>query len=83
MRQKRLAASLTVLLLSAKLFGQAPSANSAGSAVSSKTPSSHTAYYLDSLPPRLDLILPLPPSRESAITATELAELHRIETIRT
>jgi acid phosphatase (class A) len=83
MRRKRLATSLAALLLSANLFGQIPSANSAGSDASSRMPSIHTAYYLESLPLHLDLILPLPPARESAITAAELAELHRIETIRT
>jgi acid phosphatase (class A) len=83
MRRKCLAASLFALLFSADLCGQAQSAIPAGAEASSKTPSAHTAYYLDSLPLHLDLILPLPFSRDSAATAAELAELHRIEATRT
>ena len=83
MRRKCLAASLFVLLFSADLVGQALSAIPAGTEASPKTPSVHTAYYLDSLPLHLDLILPLPSTRDSAATAAELAELHRIETTRT
>lgn len=83
MRRKRLAASLFVLLLSADLCGQAQSAIPPRTEASSKTPSAHTAYYLDPLPIHLDLILPLPFARNSAATAAELAELHRIEAVRT
>ena len=83
MRRKCLAASLFALLFSAELLAQAPSAIFAGTEASSKTPSAHTAYYLDSLPLHLDLILPLPSPRDSAATAAELAELHRIESTRT
>ena len=83
MRRKCLAASLLILLFSADLVGQAQSAIPAGTEASSKTPSVHTVYYLDSLPLHLDLILPLPSARDSVATAAELAELHRIETTRT
>ena len=83
MRRKCLAASLFVLLFSADLVGQAQSAIPAGTEASSKTPSAHTAYYLESPPLHLDLILPLPFSRDSTATASELAELHRIESTRT
>jgi acid phosphatase (class A) len=83
MRRKCLAASLFVLLLSADLVGQAQSAIPTGIEASSKMPSVHTAYYLESVPLHLDLILPLPFPRNSAAAAAELAELHRIESTRT
>jgi acid phosphatase (class A) len=46
-------------------------------------PSVHAPYYFESSLFPLDLILPLPPARESATTAAELGELHRIEVSRT
>jgi acid phosphatase (class A) len=49
----------------------------------SKTPTTHANYYLDPQPLHLDLILPPPPARDSATSAAELTELHRIEAVRT
>jgi acid phosphatase (class A) len=83
MRQKSLAASLAALLISSGLYGQSPSAIPATNGSTSKTSSIHSAYYLESLPLHLDLILPLPPARNSATTAAELTELHHIEASRT
>jgi acid phosphatase (class A) len=83
MRQKSLTASVIALLLSAGLYGQTPAAAPAATEASSKTPATHTPYYVDPLPLHLDLILPPPPARNSATTAAELTELHRIEGIRT
>ena len=82
MRQKCLAANLALLFASASLYGQVQSAPSTAEATS-KTPSIHSAYYLQSLQLQLDLILPSPPARDSATTIAELTDLHHIEAIRT
>lgn len=79
MTDKILATSLASLLLSMNVCGQAPSAVTAATA----TPKAHAAYYIDPLSLHLDLILPPPPARDSAITKAELTELHRIEASRT
>jgi acid phosphatase (class A) len=83
MRRIKITASVTVLLVSASLFGQTPQKASARVEAPSKTPATHTPYYIDPLQLHLNLILPLPPARDSAITAAELTELHRIEGTRT
>jgi acid phosphatase (class A) len=83
MRQKSLAANLIVLFASVGLYGQTRSVSPAVTEASSKTPSTHKTYYIDPLSLHLDLILPPPPARDSAIVIAELAELHRIETVRT
>jgi acid phosphatase (class A) len=83
MRQKTLASSLTVLLASVGLYGQTASVNPAAIETASKTPSIHKTYYFDPSTLNLNLILPPPPARDSAITTAELAELHRIEAART
>jgi acid phosphatase (class A) len=83
MRHKFLTANLMVLLVSAGLYGQAQSAASYPAEASHKTSSTHGAHYIDPQVLRLDLILPTPPLRSSAITIAELAELHGIETART
>src|SRR5271154_1851036 len=82
MRQKSLTASV-VLLLSAGIYGQTPSLIPAATEASPKTPVTHTSYYIDPLSLHLDLILPPPPTRDSAITTAEVTELHRIEAART
>jgi acid phosphatase (class A) len=87
MRQQSLAASVTALLLlpvlQAALSGQTPSAIAAATEASSNTPATRTPYYIDPLSLHLNLILPPPPARNSAITRAELTELHRIEATRT
>ena len=83
MKQIKVTASITFLLVSASLFGQATPETSARVETPSKTPATHAPYYIDPLQLHLNLILPLPPARDSAITAAELAELHRIESTRT
>ena len=83
MRQKSLAANLVVLFASVGLYGQTASANPATTETASKAPSIHKTYYIDPLALHLNLILPSPPTRDSAITTAELAELHRIEAART
>jgi acid phosphatase (class A) len=83
MRHKILMANLMVLVVSAGLYGQAQSATPYTAEVPHKTSSSHSAHYIDPEILRLDLILPTPPARSSAITTAEIAELHRIETVRT
>jgi acid phosphatase (class A) len=82
MRQKSLV-TLMVLLASAGLYGYSQSLMPAATEVSPKKSSIHTTYYIDPLVLHLDLILPPPPTRDSAITTVELRELHRIETSRT
>jgi acid phosphatase (class A) len=82
MRRKCLAAGLFGLFFSAELLGQVPPAIPVATA-NSNAPSTHTAYYLDPLPLHFDLILPLPPTRNSSVAAAELVELHRIEASRT
>jgi len=49
----------------------------------SQAPPIRTSYYLETTLPRLDLVLPEPPSQDSPTTAAELAELHGLETSRT
>lgn len=83
MRQKILIANLVVLFASADLYGQKQSLNTAAIEAISKSPSNHATYYIDPQTLHLDLILSPPPATESAVTAAELAELHRIETTRT
>jgi acid phosphatase (class A) len=83
MRQKILIANLVVLFASAGLYGQKQSLNTAAIEALAKTSSSHSTYYIDPQVLRLDLILSPPPAAESAVTAAELAELHRIEAART
>jgi acid phosphatase (class A) len=83
MRQNKQAVSVLALLLSAGLFGQTPSLIPVGAKTLAKTPATHTPYYIDPVPLRLDLILPPPPAGNSATTAAELKELHRIEATRT
>ena len=84
MRQQSLAASIAVLLLlQGGLYGQTTSAVATSTEASSKTPATHTPYYIDPLSLHLNLILPPPPARNSAITTAELTELHRIEETRT
>jgi acid phosphatase (class A) len=82
MRQKNLIANLLVFA-SVGLYGQNSSLDSAATEASSKTSSSHAAYYVDPRPLHLDLIVSPPPARGSATTAAELTELHRIEAART
>jgi acid phosphatase (class A) len=83
MRQKNLAATLMVLLASAGLYGHSQSVMPAATEAPSKKSSTHTTYYIDPLALHLDLILPPPPGRDSAIATTELRELHSIEASRT
>jgi acid phosphatase (class A) len=84
MRQQSLAASVTaLLLLSAGSYGQTSSAVVTATEKSAKAPATHTPYYIDPLSLHLNLILPAPPARNSAITTAELTELHRIEGTRT
>lgn len=71
------------MLLTAGLYGQTPSAVVTATEASAKTPATHTPYYIDPLSLHLNLILPPPPARNSAVTAAELSELHRIEGVRT
>jgi acid phosphatase (class A) len=82
MRQKSLAAALTILLASVSLDGQTQHIDPVAER-SIQVPSSHFAYFID--PTLIDLlpILPPPPAQNSDITRTELAELHRIEKLRT
>ncbi|HEY6766904.1 MAG TPA: phosphatase PAP2 family protein [Candidatus Sulfotelmatobacter sp.] len=84
MRQKKLFANLVVLFATASLFGQNSIATtSVATEAPSKTSSSHATYYIDPVPLHLNLILSPPPARDSATTAAELTELHRIEAART
>ncbi len=55
----------------------------AATEAATKKSSIHTTYYIDPLTLHLDLILPPPPARDSAITTAELRDLHRIEASRT
>jgi acid phosphatase (class A) len=82
MRQKSLAATLTVLLVSSSLNGQTKRVDSAIEK-SSKAPSSHNAYFIDPLVIDLLPILPPPPDQNSDTTKAELVDLHRIEKSRT
>jgi acid phosphatase (class A) len=81
MRQKSLAATLAILLVSSSLRGQ----KNVDSAIekSSKALSSHNAYFIDPLVIDLLPILPPPPDQNSDTTKVELADLHRIEKSRT
>jgi acid phosphatase (class A) len=83
MRQKTLIANLLVLFASVGLYGQRPSMDIASTEASSKAVSNHATYYIDPLPLHLALILSPPPAPDSATSAAELAELHRIEAVRT
>jgi acid phosphatase (class A) len=83
MKQKRQVVSVSALLLSAGLFGQTLSLTPAGAKASANVPAARAPYYIDPFPLRLDLILPPPPAGDSATTAAELKELHRIEATRT
>lgn len=83
MKSKYLATNLLVLFASAGLTGQTTPVSPAAIQPALKTPSTHAAFYLASLPLRLDLILPPAASPDSAVTAAELGELHRIEQSRT
>jgi hypothetical protein len=84
MRQKNLFANLFVLFATASLFGQnSIPTTSVATETHSKSSSSQAAYYIDPLPLHLNLILSLPPARDSATAAAELTELHRIEAVRT
>jgi acid phosphatase (class A) len=81
MTRKSLTASL--LLLSAGVFAQTHPATPAAAETSVNAPVAPAYYYIDPSPLHLDRILPPPPSRNSASTAAELTELHRIEATRT
>ena len=81
MTRKKLTASL--LFVCAGVFAQTHSAIPAAAEISASTPAAHAYYYIDPSPLHLDRILPPPPSRNSAATAAELTELHRIEAART
>jgi acid phosphatase (class A) len=83
MRQNKVTASVSALLVSAGLFGQTPTVVPASVEAPSKAPATHTPYYLDPHQLHLDLIIPPPPARDSSTTAAELTELHRIEGTRT
>jgi acid phosphatase (class A) len=83
MRQKNLLANMIVLFASANLCGQTQAISPVAKEALSKTPASHSSYYIDQLSLHLDLILSPPPARDSATTAAELKELHRIEAART
>jgi acid phosphatase (class A) len=83
MRQKSQTVSVLVLLLSAGLSGQSQSALQSSTKEPGKTSAVRVPYYIDPLPLHLDLIIPPPPARDSAITAAELKELHHIEAART
>ena len=81
MRQTSLAANLIVLLASVSLYGQTkPIVPAAAEATSTST---RKIYYIDPTALNLDLILSPPPVRDSTTSAAELAELHRIESVRT
>jgi acid phosphatase (class A) len=82
MSRKTLAASF--LLLSASVLAQTHTEIPAAAEGSAKAPAAgHVYYYIDPSPLHLDRILPPPPARNSAATAAELTELHRIEAART
>jgi len=84
MRQQKLIANLIILFASADLCGQnSVATNSVAMDAPAKAALSHTTYYIDPLPLHLRLILSPPPARDSATTAAELTELHRIEAVRT
>src|SRR5579871_4268564 len=83
MRQKSLAAALMVLLALAGLYGHSQSVTPATTEVPPKKSSTHATYYIDPLALHLDLILPPPPDRDSAVATTELKELHSLEASRT
>ena len=82
MRQKSLPALLTVLLVSAGVYGQTQHAEPAAER-SSKTSAVRTAYFIDPTILDLTLILPPPPAQDSDITKAELTDIHRIEKLRT
>jgi acid phosphatase (class A) len=79
MTTKNLVANTLVLFASANLCGQTPAQNPVAKDALSKTSASHPSYYIDSFLLHLDLILSPPPARDSATTAAEVKELHRIE----
>jgi acid phosphatase (class A) len=79
MTTKNLVANTLVLFASANLCGQTPALNPVAKDALSKTSASHPSYYIDPFLLHLDLILSPPPARDSATTAAEVKELHRIE----
>jgi acid phosphatase (class A) len=83
MTQKNLVANMIVLFASANLYGHAQAINPVAKEALSKTSASHPSYYIEPASLHLDLILSPPPARDSATTAAELTELHRIEASRT
>lgn len=83
MRQKILIANLIVLFASADLYAQKQSLNPNAVEMLSTKVSNRMTYYIDPQSLHLDLILSPPPAPGSAVTASELAELHRIEATRT
>jgi acid phosphatase (class A) len=83
MTTKTLVANMILLFASANLCGQAQAIKRVDKEALSKTSASHASYYIDPAPLHLDLILSPPPARDSATTAAELTELHRIEVART
>lgn len=76
-------ASLMVPLVPGVLYGLAQPASPYKNEAPHRTSSNHDAHYIDPNILRLELILPSPPVRSSATTTAELAELHRIEAVRT
>ena len=83
MTTKNLVANAIVLFASANLCGQTQAINPVAKEALSKTSASHQSYYIDPFLLHLDLILSPPPARDSATTAAEVKELHRIEAGRT
>jgi acid phosphatase (class A) len=83
MTTKNLVANMILLFASANLCGQTQAINPVTKEALSKTSASHASYYIDPASLHLDLILSPPPARDSATTAAELTELHRIEVSRT
>jgi acid phosphatase (class A) len=83
MTTKILVANMILLFASANLCGQTQAINPVAKEALSKTSASHASYYIDPASLHLDLILSPPPARDSATTAAELTELHRIEVART
>ena len=83
MTTKNLVANMILLFASANLCGQTEAINPVAKEALSKASAGHTSYYIDPASLHLDLILSPPPARDSATTAAELTELHRIEASRT
>lgn len=82
MRHKSFILNLLTLFVCAGLYGHSQSLVPA-TVASSTTPPVRAHNYIDPLVLHLDLILSPPPAKDSAITAAELTELHRVETVRT